>query len=111
VESGAYGEVIAWWQRNERALKDGEAPLGRALRKGESTQNEVVKVECFDGTTKNVLESTSPLRNLDGAVMGAVIVLQDMTQHKKVEADFEARIARLVSVGVELEQGSRGGQA
>ena len=44
--------------------------------------------------------------------MGAVLVLQDITEHQKVEADFEERIARLVSIGVELEGAThRGAQS
>ena len=76
------------------------------LASGESSQNEVVKVECFDGTMKNLLESTSPLRGLDGSIVGAVVVLQDVSEQRKFEADLEARITRLVSLGVELEQGA-----
>jgi signal transduction histidine kinase len=63
----------------------------------------VVRLECLDGTTKSLFESASPLRDLGGAVVGVVVVLQDMTEPKKFEADFQERIARLVSVGVEFE--------
>lgn len=103
IEKDAYGEVLEWWQRNEGAFKRARSPLARTLEGGESLRNEVVPMECLDGTTKSLLESTSPLRDLDGNVVGAVIVLQDVTEPKKVEADFEERIARLVSIGVELE--------
>jgi CheY-like chemotaxis protein len=106
IETGAYGEVLTWWERNDSALKDGRAPLARVLATGDSSQNEIVAIQCLDGTTKNLLQSTSPLRGLDGSVVGAVVVLQDITEHQKFEADFEARITRLVSLGVELEQGS-----
>lgn len=103
IENGSYGEVLAWWVRNKGTMKHGRSPLLRSLTEGASSQNEIVRIECLDGTTKNILESTSPLRGLDGAVVGAVVVIQDMTEAKKCEANFEQRITRLVSLGVGLE--------
>lgn len=103
VASDAYGQVLEWWRRNEAILKRGHSPLARSLASGESPRNEVVEIDCPDGTKKSVLQSSSPLRGLDGSIVGAVLVIQDLTQHREVEAEFEQRIARLVSVGVELE--------
>jgi CheY-like chemotaxis protein len=103
IESGAYGEILDWWQRNEEALKGSGSPLAASIENGESRHNVVVGIDCIDGTTKNLYVSASPLRDLGGAVVGAVMVLQDMTEPRKFEADFEERIARLVSLGVDLE--------
>jgi hypothetical protein len=36
--------------------------------------------------------------------VGAVVVIQDVTEHKRIEDDFEKRILRLVSLGVEVEE-------
>ncbi|HEX8794980.1 MAG TPA: response regulator [Polyangiaceae bacterium] len=104
----AYGQVLEWWRRNEATLKHPESPLARSLESGEALHNQVVQVECLDGTAASLLESTSPLRGIDGSVVGAVVVLQDLTQHRQVEAEFEKRIARLVAIGVELEGASHG---
>jgi len=95
IESDAYGELLAWWERNAARVK---------RPSGEATHNQRVQVECVDGTTKNVLESTSPLRSADGKIVGAVIVMQDVTEPNKYEADFEQRIASLVSIGIDLER-------
>jgi CheY-like chemotaxis protein len=103
IESDAYGELLAWWERNEARVKHGTSPLSRALATGEPTHNQRVQLECVDGTTRSVLESTSPLRSADGKVVGAVVVMQDVTEPRKYEADFEQRIASLVSIGVDLE--------
>ena len=81
-------------------------PLMRALE-GESTYNEDISVNCFDGTKKSVLVGASPLRNLKGDIVGAVLVLQDATEHRKIEADFNDRVRRLISAGVELEESVR----
>jgi CheY-like chemotaxis protein len=103
IENDSYGDLLDWWQRNEAVLKGADSPLAACIERGESTYHVVVRLECLDGTTKSLFESASPLRDLGGAVVGVVVVLQDMTEPKKFEADFQERIARLVSVGVELE--------
>ena len=106
IESDAYGELLEWWERNEARLKHGKSPLARVLASGRHTKNELVRIECVDGTMKDLIESTSPLRSAEGAIVGAVVVMQDVTERKTYEADFEERIARLVSLGVELERAS-----
>ena len=103
IESDAYGEILDWWRRNEEMVLRGHLPLTRTLETGESFKNQVATIPCLDGSTKKVFASTSPLRALNGAIVGAVVVLQDMTEQGKIEADFEERVARLVSIGVELE--------
>jgi CheY-like chemotaxis protein len=107
AESDAYGELVAWWERSEVGVKHGRSALARSLETGKALHNEVVQIECFNGTRKSVLESTSPLRGLDGSVMGVVVLLQDVTESKRFEADFQERVTRLVSIGVELEDASR----
>jgi CheY-like chemotaxis protein len=101
VDGDPYGEVLDWWRRNEGTVLHGRSPLTRTLERGESFRNLPVRMVCLNGSTKNLLESTSPLRGLDGAITGAVVVLQDVTEHRKSEADFQQRVARLVQVGME----------
>jgi PAS domain S-box-containing protein len=109
VHRGAYGEVVAWWERNAEAFKQEGSALALALEQGESSHNILLEVPFLDGTTKHLLESTSPLKAHDGAIVGAVIVVQDVTEHKRVEVDLEQRIARLVSAGIETQRRSAPG--
>lgn len=99
----AYGQFLAWWQNDGAALRGPGGPLMRALAGG-ATSNEEVSITCFDGTKKSVLAGASPLRNIEGKIVGAVLVLQDVTEHQKIKADFNDRIRRLISAGVELEE-------
>ncbi len=78
--------------------------LARALRTGEPSHREVIQIRCFDGSAKTIRISASPLLGLTGDVVGAVIVVNDMTEPKELEAELENRVARLISLGVELEQ-------
>ena len=75
----------------------------RALH-GTASHQEVIKLRCVDGSTKSAFVSASPLYGLDRKVVGAVVVIQDIGETKQIATELERRIARLVSVGVELEQ-------
>jgi CheY-like chemotaxis protein len=103
-KSDCYGEFLGWWDRDGRLLKEREGPLMRAITRSEASHNEISEIKCFDHTSKSVFVSASPLRGLDGHVVGAVVVLQDVTAHRAIEEDIEKRIIHLVSLGVELEE-------
>jgi PAS domain S-box-containing protein len=97
----AYGEMLEWWNSSGQKIKHGT--LARALL-GEESHSEPVEIQCFDGSRKTIITSAAPLRGLDGAIVGAVVLAQDLTESKKIEEDLERRVTRLVSLGVELEQ-------
>jgi hypothetical protein len=103
AEADAYGELLGWWDSAGRALKDHAGPLARALQRGETSQSERLEVRRFNGKAKTVVASASPLRGLDGRIVGAVILIQDMTETSRIEADLQSRVTRLVSLGIELE--------
>jgi CheY-like chemotaxis protein len=88
--SDASGEIIS-------------APLARALG-GKASHSEPAEVTCVDGSSRKILVSASPLCGLDGALVGAVVLLQDRTEPRSIEQALEQRVARLISLGVELEQ-------
>jgi len=104
VESGAYGAIIGWWDAGGRLLKDANGPLARAVRRGESSHSERIRIRCLDGMEKTVLASASPLRRLDGRIAGAVVLIQDITETASIGEDLQERVARLVGLGVELEE-------
>lgn len=102
-ESDSYGEFLKWWGEGGLQIKKA---FSLALSGGQPTHNELLKIKCFDGTPKTILSSVSPLRGLDDRTVGAVAVIQDITEHKKIEEDMEQRILKLISLGVEFEQKS-----
>lgn len=105
MENDTYGEILNWWDANGQLIRNQDGPLARALR-GESSHNELIHIPTFDGTSKTVVCSASPLRGLDGKIVGAVFVMQDVTESKKIQAALEQRITNFISLGVELEQSS-----
>lgn len=67
------------------------------VERGETTHALHLELTCLDGTRKTVLCSASALRERGGKVIGAVVLLHDLADERKIEADLEQRVARLVS--------------
>ena len=104
AEADAYGELLGWWDSAGKALKNHAGPLARALQKGETSQSERLELRRFNGKPMTLVASASPLRGLDGHIVGAVILIQDLTETSEIEADLQSRVTRLVSLGIELEE-------
>lgn len=102
-QADAYGQFLAWWQTTGKVLREPGGPLMRALD-GRSTYGEETVVTCLDGIKQAIFIDASPLRNLQGKIVGAVLILQDVSEQRKIKADFEERIMRLVSAEFALGQ-------
>ncbi len=61
----------------------------KAVLDGSSTLNEELRIEGFDGEFRYILHSAVPLRNDQGAISGAVVVNQDITEQKLAETSFK----------------------
>ncbi len=96
----SYAEFMSWWDHDGQLLKGPDGPLMRALSGGSVSHNEITAIKCLDGTEKAVFISASPMRGRDHHIVGAVVVLQDVTEHREIEADFEKRIAHLLETAV-----------
>ncbi len=102
ISPDSYGQVLGWWDSSGRLLKQG--PLARAISDGKTSRDEFLRIKCLDGEDKAILVSSSPLRGKDGQIVGAVVIIKDITETKRIEEDLEVRIAKLVSLGIEIER-------
>ena len=103
VNADSYGEMLGWWDSAGQMIKDRNGPLGRALA-GETSHGKPLLIQCLDGNVKTVLVSASPLRGLEGKMVGAVVLICDLTEAKQMEASLAQRVTNLISLGVELEE-------
>ena len=84
VRPEEYGEYKAWrTDTGEQITADEWAGL-RAIRNGETSLNEELEIEGFDGKRRVILNSAMPLTQ-DGRIIGAIAVNQDITERKKIE--------------------------
>jgi CheY-like chemotaxis protein len=104
VRDDAYGELLGWWDQSGRMIKNADGPLARAINGGDTSHRVPLQIQSVDGTSKTILMSASPLRGLNAHIVGAVVLIQDLTEPKKViKEEFEQRVAQLISLGVEIE--------
>lgn len=80
-----FGEYKGWWAATGQHIAPEEWAAARAIRKGETSVDEEIEIECFDGTRKTILNSAMPVRDADGRIAGAIIVNHDITDRKRSE--------------------------
>ncbi|MEQ1438225.1 diguanylate cyclase [Fontimonas sp. SYSU GA230001] len=87
-----FGEYKGWWRATGEPIAADEWAAARAIQKGETSIDEEIRIQCFDGSSKIILNSAIPLREPSGAISGAIIVNQDITA--RTEADEALRLAK-----------------
>ncbi|PKG31146.1 PAS domain-containing protein, partial [Methanoregula sp.] len=83
-----FHESKGWWFSTGKRIEPDEWAVARAITRGESSIDEEVEIECFDGTHKIILNSAIPIRNERQEIVGAIIVNQDITGRKKMETEL-----------------------
>ncbi|MCA1248349.1 PAS domain-containing protein [Massilia sp. MS-15] len=101
----AYAAYSGWWadqsERHGRPVTVHEWPTARALR-GERVHDTVIEIEPFDmrGTRRTVLHRSVPVQNDEGAMLGAVTAMMDLTdfvQVKRAVVEGHHRIQQLAN--------------
>jgi len=105
VRSDIYRQLTDWWSAADNALTQPGGLIDGALRLGQSADSEHVEVRCLDGSTKDILVSVLPLRAAGGEIIAAVVMVRDVAVARKLEADLEDCVTRLIADGEENEVG------
>ena len=79
-------EYRGCWLATGKRIAAEEWAAARAIRKRETSLNEEVEIECFDGSRKIILNSALPLCDAQGNCVGALVLNQDITAQKRAEA-------------------------
>lgn len=87
------GEYRGRWLRTGELIRPEEWSLARAIQRGETSLNEEIEIETFDGARKIIANSAAPIRDETGAITGAIVVNQDITA--RIEADKALRDSEL----------------
>lgn len=88
-DAGQCDACRGWWHDTGKALDAHDWPLARAIAHGESSLDEIVDIECADGSRRTISHSASPLHDDSRTLAGAVAVCKDVT--KQVRADTQIR--------------------
>ena len=84
-----------WWDGVERLIL-GAGPLAAALQEGRSSPSERMSLQCLDGSSAQVMVCASPLHGPDRVLMGAVVLIQDLTEPRRLELALQEGVTRLV---------------
>lgn len=93
-----FGEYKGWRLNSGELIQPDEWAAARAIRNRETSLNEEIEIECFDGTHKIILNSAVPIIDSKNELQGAIIVNVDITEKKKAEMalhDSEAKFRAL----------------
>jgi PAS domain S-box-containing protein len=95
VEIEHFSERKGFWASTGRPVAPDQWGLARAIRDGETSREEIVDIECFDGTRKTILNSAAPILNAWGEIEGAVAVNEDITDYRRAQ-QAARRLAAIV---------------
>jgi PAS domain S-box-containing protein len=97
-----YAESKAWWHATGKKVAPGEWASARALHNGETSVNEVVEIESFDGVRKIIQNSAVPIRDNGGRITGAVVVNEDISPRKTTERELSDSYQQMRTVTARL---------
>ena len=90
-----YAKTRAWWHDSGKEVDPGEWASTRALLAGESSINEVIDIEAFDGVRKVIQNSAVPIRDTDETITGAVIVNEDISARDAAERELNESLDQM----------------
>ncbi|HXV21038.1 MAG TPA: EAL domain-containing protein [Desulfuromonadales bacterium] len=85
VGIGDYGQYKGWWTETGERIAAEEWGMARAIRRGETSLNELIDIESFDGARKTVLHSAMPLLDAEGKITGGLVVSQDVSELRRAQ--------------------------
>gem|GEM_PF-686412 len=73
------------WAYSGEAIRFEDWPLFRSLKYGETAIGKAIEIERFDGCKGTILSSSAPIKDDEGRITGAVSVILDITERKRME--------------------------
>ena len=82
-----YARSKGWWHDTGTPLEPADWASVRAFVNGETSVNEVLDIEAFDGSRKIIQNSAVPIRETDDRITGAVVVNEDISARETAERE------------------------
>jgi PAS domain S-box-containing protein len=87
-----YAEYQGWSVDNGQPIAADQWGLARALRLGESSRAELIRIRAFDGSFKTIINWAAPIRSDTGEILGAVAVNEDVTSFQRTQEQLRAAV-------------------
>src|SRR5215831_484378 len=81
-----------WWIESGKPIGADEWALARAMTKGETTNGELIRIQCFNGSLKTIIHSAAPMYDEDGNVVGGIVVNEDVTSLQHTQEQLRAAV-------------------
>ncbi|HEY5897541.1 MAG TPA: PAS domain S-box protein [Burkholderiales bacterium] len=92
VPVAQFGQYKGWWAESGKPIAAEEWALARALVNGETSTGELVRIQCFDGSYKTIINSAAPLRDEKGAITGAIVANEDVTSLQHAQEQLRTAV-------------------
>ncbi|HSY16881.1 MAG TPA: PAS domain S-box protein [Candidatus Acidoferrales bacterium] len=83
--SERWAQTKAFWHDSGKKVDPNSWASIRALSAGQTSLNELIDIETYDGQQKIIQNSAAPIRNAEGQIVQAVIVNEDVTERVRAE--------------------------
>jgi PAS domain S-box-containing protein len=93
-----WAQSKGFWHDTGKKIEPADWPSVRALSEGQTTLNELIDIETFDGRQKTIQNSTAPIRSAEGKIEGVVIVNEDITEQVRAAEALHQTQAELTHV-------------
>jgi PAS domain S-box-containing protein len=87
-----FHEYKAWWVETGKPMAPEEWGIARAIGKGEISHAELLRIQCFDGSFKTVINWAAPIRAESGAITGAIAVNEDVTSLVRTQEQLRTAV-------------------
>ncbi|HWI81020.1 sensor histidine kinase [Ramlibacter sp.] len=103
-----FGQYQGWFIRTGEPVGAAQWPLARALLNNETCAGELIRIRCFDGSFKTIVDSAAPLCDEHGVPIGAIGVNEDITglqaaqERQRASEDLMRTVFDLLPVGLRI---------
>jgi signal transduction histidine kinase len=91
-----------YWHDSGKMIEPEKWASARALSEGQTSLNELIDIETFDGQQKTIQNSAAPIRNAEGLILGVVVVNEDVTERVRAEETVRESADRLQHLSRQL---------
>lgn len=87
-----------WWERIEGTDLPHRWAIGTVMTRGEAILNETIELETTDERRMTVRNSAVPVRSDDGAILGAIVLNEDITERVRAEEALRQQHGLLTAI-------------
>jgi PAS domain S-box-containing protein len=92
VGPAQFGEYKGWWLESGEPIAPEDWGVARAIRLGETSRGELIRIQCFDGSFKTVINWAAPIRSEAGEITAAIALNEDVTSLQHTQEQLRAAV-------------------